>query len=420
MKQARKIAPNLALDEEVSRRIAAGESILHLGFGESRLPVYPGLAKELSEAVNRNAYGPVVGSLSARQAVAGYFERRGLPTNADQIVLGPGSKPLVLATIAALDGDVVVAKPSWVTYAPQVRLAGRTPIAVDIPEVCGGVPNPELLSAALRRARSSGLNPSILIQTSPDNPTGTIAPPSIIGELAHIAAEEDLIVLSDEIYGDITFDQSTPVVSPASVIPERTVVSTGLSKSLSLGGWRIGAARYPEGVVGENLTADVAAIASESWSNLAGPQQAVAEYAFNEPADLIEHRDRCTVLHSRVAEAVYEIFVARGARCRRPTGGFYVYPDLEHLREVLSRLGVVDSPSLERYLLAEYGVAVLGGHHFGDSPVSLCMRVATSMMYGATVDEQWETLTAVDPLDVPIVRDNLARIDTVLRALSSA
>jgi aspartate aminotransferase len=359
-----------------------------------------------------------VGDEASRKAVAGYFQRRGLPTDPDQIILGPGSKPLALAILAAIGGDVITSRPSWVTYDPQVRLIGRVGIPVNIPAICGGVPDPELLMQALDEARAADLHPTTMILTSPDNPTGTTAPASLVAELARIAAAEDLMVISDEIYSDIMSDVNAAMTSPATFIPERTIITTGLSKSLSLGGWRIGAARFPEGSSGRRLSAEVASIASESWSSLAGPQQAVAEYAFDEPDDLVEYRNRCAALHSRVATAVHGVFTKHGVDCRPPTGGFYIYPDLESSRAILVGRGVNDSASLEQYLLDEFGVAVLGGHHFGDDPTALRFRVATSMLYGDTVDEQQEALDADDPVAVHRIDARLARLDQVMKEIT--
>jgi aspartate aminotransferase len=108
------ISANLALDELVSRRRAAGEDLIHLGFGEARLPVLPVLIKKLGAAAHRNAYGPVAGNQAVRSAAARYFTRRRLPTVPEQVVLAPGSKPLLAAVIAAAPGDVLLPRPgTW-------------------------------------------------------------------------------------------------------------------------------------------------------------------------------------------------------------------------------------------------------------------------------------------------------------------
>ena len=408
-----RMAANLGLDEQINARLAKGEPILHLGFGESRLPLYPGLTERLTAGTQYTEYGPVAGRMAPREAVAGYFSRRGLPTTGEDIVLAPGSKPLLLAILAAIPGDVILPRPAWVTYEPQARLLGREVIGVPIPAHVGGVPDPALLTAAVTAARAAGANPRILIITSPDNPTGTTADPATIGRLTQIAEVEDLIIVSDEIYRDVVFDAGVEYLSPAALAPERTIVVTGLSKSLSLGGWRIGAARFPSDRFGRTLRDRAAATASQIWSNAPGPMQAVAEYAFGEPAELVEHRNASTALHGAVARAVHTAFLAAGATARRPTGAFYVYPDFAPLARPLRRIGVTDSASLETFLLDEFGIAVLGGHHCGDDPRALRARAATSLLYGSTDEERRQALRAQDPASLPHIAAALARIAAI-------
>ncbi|MFH9061788.1 pyridoxal phosphate-dependent aminotransferase [Streptomyces coeruleorubidus] len=411
---ARTISPNMALDQLVAERRARGEDILHLGFGESRLPVFPALVERLTAGARRSAYGPVVGDLGARQAVAGWFARRRLPTDPAQIVLAPGSKPLLMALQMAVPGDVVLPRPAWNTYAPQATAMGKRVYRLAVPDDCGGVPRPRLLRRVVQQARAAGGDPRIVVLTLPDNPTGTHAPPALIRELCAIARELDLLIVSDEIYRDVLHDPDAPFLSPAEVAPERTVVTTGLSKNLALGGWRVGAARFPEGALGEEMCAAVASVASEVWSNLAGPMQEVAAYAFAEPAELSAHIARSTRLHATVAHAVYELLTAAGVSCRRPTGAFYLYPDMEAARQALAWLGVQDSASLEHRFLEHAKVAVLGGHHLGDRPHALRFRIATCQLYGATDELQQQALDAADPLRLPHVSRALSRIEESL------
>jgi aspartate aminotransferase len=412
---ARRVSPNLALDEQVARRQAAGERIVHLGFGESRLPVFGPLAERLTAGADRNAYGPVPGDDGVRAAVAGYFARRNLPTGAGQVLLAPGSKALLLALQLVQPGDVLLASPCWVTYGPQARLAGKEAIGVPVPAECGGVPDPVALREAVKEARGRGADPRIVVLTSPDNPTGTYAPPALVRELCAVAEEEDLLLVSDEIYRDILHDPDAVYLSPAEVCPDRTIVVTGLSKSLALGGWRIGAARFPATPAGERLRDDVASVASEIWSTLAGPMQAVAEYAFAEPPEIRERLRADARLHGALARAVYEIVTAAGAGCRPPTGAFYVYPDFGPLRRELAALGVTDGVSLQERLLDRHGIAVLAGVHFGDDPAALRFRAATSMLYGRTREEQRAAQRAAqrgaDPLALPHIRDALGALE---------
>jgi aspartate aminotransferase len=406
-------ASNLALDERVNELRASGVDVLHLGFGEAGLPVHQSLVDALVDGSVRNAYGPVAGAASVRAAVAGYWARRGTPTAADQVVLAPGSKALLAAIVACEPGEVVLPRPSWVTYASQADMFGRRTVWVEVPKGSGGVPDPAKLPNALARARADGASPRIVVVTLPDNPTGLLSRPDEVKALCRIAEHEDLIIISDEIYRDVVFG-AVPFVSPADLLPHRTVTVTGLSKSLALGGWRVGAARFPATEWGAALRSRVVGFASQMWSNLAAPMQAVAEHAFSEPVELVRHRDASTRLHGIVANAVHDIFVRHGALGTRPDGAFYVYPDLEPHRERLVREGIRSDSDLTRWLLDEQGLALLAGSEFGDDPGAFRFRAATSLLYGHTADQRSEALAAHSPLGVPHIGDALDRLDTIL------
>ncbi|SER13082.1 aspartate aminotransferase [Streptomyces sp. yr375] len=408
-------SPNLALNQLVDERRAAGEHLVHLAFGEARLPLLPQLAEQLAIGATRTAYGPVAGAHDAREAAAGYFTRRRLPTEADQIVLAPGSKPLLMALQLAVPGDVLLPRPAWNTYAPQAAHAGKRVFAVPIPDEYGGAPEPAELRATLRRARADGHDPRLLVLTLPDNPTGTLAPPALVRELCALAREEDLLIVSDEIYRDIVHDpDATPFLSPAEVAPERTVVTSGLSKTLGLGGWRIGVARFPRGETGTRLRDAVVSVASELWSTLAGPMQQVARYAFAEPPEITERLRSGARLHGAVAREVHRIAVEAGARCRPPTGGFYVYPDFAPQRARLAERGVTDSASLARRLLDDCRIVVLAGHLLGDDPGALRFKAATSLLYG-DAHQQQEALDCDDPVHLPHIA---AQLDTIAQGFA--
>jgi aspartate aminotransferase len=395
------MSANLALNELVARRQAAGEEIVHLAFGEARLPVLPEMVAALAQAGTENAYGPVAGRLPVREAAAGYFTRRGLPTDPEQVVAAPGTKALLLAVQLSYPGDVLLPRPAWNSYAPQARYAGKAVVGVPIPADCGGVPDPAALPQALAAARAAGRDPRIMVLTLPDNPTGTLASPATVRALCAFARREDLLIVSDEIYRDLLHDPATPYLSPAEVAPERTVVVNGLSKSFGLGGWRSGVARFPANDLGERLRADVVTFASESWSALAAPIQAATAFALSEPPVIRRRLAASARLHGAVARAVHGVFVGAGARCRPPTGGFYVYPDFEPVRERLAPHGITDSDSLQRHLFAQFGVAVLAGHLLGDDSGALRFKAATSLLYGPSRAEQQAALDAADPVRLP-------------------
>jgi aspartate aminotransferase len=415
------VSATLAANEALDRRRRSGQPVLPMAFGEAGLPVAPSLRNALAEGVDRAAYGPVAGSTELRRAAAGYWTRRGLSADPDLVVCGPGSKPLLFALLLAIGGDVAVPRPSWVSYAAQSRLIGGRPLFVPTREGQGGVPDPDLLGKALADARANGRDIRAIVVTLPDNPTGTVAQPEVIRRLAEVAREHDLVIVSDEIYRDLIHDLRTPYLSPAEVAPERTVVTTALSKSLALGGWRIGVARLPDSTRGHELRRELVGVASEIWSSPSGPIQHAAAYAFDEPPELIERVGRSRRLHASVARAVAGRFAAAGARVRLPAAGFYVYPDFAPLRELLVRRdGVTTSTQLSRLLLERYGVGVLAGSEFGEPGDALRLRVATSLLYGETDEQRAAALAAPDAVTLPWIEDALDRLAEVLADVAAS
>ncbi|MEU5219263.1 pyridoxal phosphate-dependent aminotransferase [Streptomyces sp. NPDC020807] len=416
------MSATLAADQELEHRRQAGERVLFLASGEIGLPVLPALRERLTEAADRNAYGPVTGSAELRAAAAGYWTRRGLETGPADVVCGPGSKPLLFALLLAVGGtDVVVPVPSWVSYGAQARLAGARPLPVPVRPGEGGVPDPDALREAVLSARAAGRDPRCVVVTVPDNPTGTIASPETVRRLATVARELDLVVVSDEIYCDLVFDPERPAVSPAVFAPERTVVTTGLTKNLALGGWRIGIARLPSGPLGDGLRGRLVGVASQVWSSTAAPMQAAAAYALGEPPEVVAHVAAARRLHERVVRKVAASFTATGARLAPVRATCYLYPDFEPLREALGRVhGVAGGDDLAALLTDRYGVGVLSGTAFGEADRSLRIRVATSRLYGDTDAERWAALSAPDPLSLPWIRASLDRVSEVLTDLTAA
>jgi len=414
------VSATLAANEALATRRAGGQPVLPLAFGEAGLPVLPRLRDELAAAAGRGGYGPVAGVTELREAVADYWARRGLPTDPGAIVAGPGSKPLLFALQLAIGTDVAVAAPSWVSYAAQARLIGVTAHFVPAAPGEGGVPDPGALEDAVTRAAAAGRPIRSVVVTLPDNPTGRLASPDAVRALCAVASRHDLIIISDEIYRDLVHDPAAPILSPAEAAPQRTVVTTGLSKNLALGGWRIGVARLPDGPHGAALYGRLLGIGSEIWSAAAGPVQEAAALAFAEPPELAERITRSRCLHETVCRAVADRFAAVGVIVPEPQAAFYLYPDFAPWREHLAeRHGVTTGPGLATLLLDRYGVGVLPASAFGEEESVLRVRVATGLLYGDTSEQREEALAAGgDPAGLPWIAASLRRLEDVLADLA--
>lgn len=329
----------------------------------------------------------------------------------------PGSKPLLFALLAAIGGDVVLPRPSWVSYAAQAALLGRRVISVPVPAEAGGIPDPELLEQALRQAGADGARPGALVLTVPDNPTGTVASAEQIKAVCAIADRHGLAVISDEIYAELSHHGTAP--GPVHHLAERTVVTTGLSKSLALGGWRIGFTRTPAGPWGRRLHQELTGVASEIWSSLAAPMQAVATHALSDPPEVTAHIAAARRLHARIATEVHTRLLDAGAQCRPPRAGFYLYPDFAPVREALRAQGIATGTGLATALLDRHGIATLPGSAFGEPDTALTLRLATSLLYGATPQQRHTALTAEEPQTLPWLAPALTRLSAALNELTA-
>lgn len=386
-------SPTLAMNEAVARRRAEGKETIHLGFGEATFPLHPALRLALAEAIESTGYAPVAGVLKLRQAIAGYIQRaRGVSCTAEQVVVGPGSKPLIYALLHVLDGDVLVPRPSWVSYDPQARLARRQVIPVATDPTDHHRLTPTALMDALTAARDLGAKPRILIVNSPSNPTGSMFAEEDVAAMGAWAREMGVTIISDEIYAELEHGWRSHI-SPARFYPEGTIITGGLSKAFSAGGWRLGYAILPPGERGAQLGKALRAMASEIWSAAATPIEEAAIAAFTPNADLETYVRRAARLHGYVTHELYRALSELGIICPRPAGAFYLYPDFAPWRDSLAQLGVTTSLQLAQYLLDEWDIATLPGVAFGEEPGALRLRLATSMLYGQPREtDHWQLL----------------------------
>ena len=185
---------------------------------------------------------------------------------------------------------------------------------------------------------------------------------------------------------------------------------------MALGGWRIGFARLPDGPLGGEARTALAGLASEVWSSLAAPMQAVAEYVLAEPDEVVAHVARSRRLHALTTGAAHAAVTGAGALCRPPAAGFYLYPDLEPMRESLAAQGVDGADALAEWLLERHDVGVLSGVAFGDRPEGLRFRLATSLLYGADDEQRRQTLASEDPVALPWIAEPLQRLEAAIAA----
>lgn len=337
----------LAKAKEIER---TGKSVIHLEIGEPDFDTPPHI-KEAGIKALRDGYThytPAAGLLEAREAIAEFVSKtRGFPVDPSEVVITPGSKPIMLYAILAMvsPGDeVIYPDPGYPIYESLARFAG-------------GVARP----LALREARGFRIDPDelrrlitprtkLLILNSPHNPCGSALTREDVEAIADVVLSSKCLVLADEIYWQILYEGSHISVGSLPGMKARTILLDGFSKAYAMTGWRLGfgvmpasvAAKMTQLMINSNSCAasftQIAGIAA-----LRGPQEPVRQM-------VAEFRRRRDV----VVEGLNGI---DGVSCKMPEGAFYVFPNTSKIDS--------DSRRLADFLLNDAGVAVLSGVAFG-------------------------------------------------------
>ncbi len=375
------VSATLAINELIAEKEKdAKQKVLHMGFGEASFPLHPQLKNALTEASTFTKYSPVLGLPELRMAIAGFLSRkRNMTINSHQVVVGPGSKAVIYALFHIFDGDVLIPSPSWVSYAPVARLAGKKIIPIQTDPKDHHRLTVENLTKAFKQAKQVGADPHILIINSPNNPTGVMFAPEDVKIIAQWAQKNNFTLISDEIYAELAFGWRKHV-TPALFYPEGTIITSGISKSLSAGGWRLGYAAFPNTVAGKKATKVMHAIGSEIWASASSPIQKAAAAAFEPNASVDQYLRQAAMVFGYTTTKLYETFVKLGIPRPRPAGGFYLYPDFAPWRSELIKRGVRTSKELSHYLLEEWNIATLPAAEFGEDPLILRLRLSTNRL----------------------------------------
>ena len=348
-----------------------------MGFGESRFDVHPKLQQALTNNIHRKSYLPAKGlpelCISVARDYAGRLQQD-IKTN--QVIIGPGSKALIFAIQMSLDADLFLPTPSWVSYEPQARLLNRK--AYYIP--ANAEDNYAFDMDAFDSLIKASDNPSkLLVINSPNNPTGQMFSAEFLETLANYCRENNILVLSDEIYFLVTHGKQKHH-SISHFYPEGSFVLGGLSKHLSIGGWRLGVAILPDNEIGAQLMPALQVIASETWSSVPAPLQHAAITAYSGDAEIENYISDCAQIHGLRTRHIYEKLTAFGILCTSPAGAFYMVANFDRWKPALKSKGITTSKQLAEHLLEECAIACLPADAFGVPETELSLRLSTSYL----------------------------------------
>ncbi len=386
------VSATLGINEESNRLLAQGRTIYKLGLGQSPFPVPDPVVRELQNNAHQKDYLPVRGLPALCDAVAGYYWRtQSLPISADNVLIGPGSKELMFLLQLVYYGDLVIPTPSWVSYAPQAHIVGRHVYWLETDEQNNWLLMPEELE---KLCQADPDRPRIVILNYPNNPTGCTYSADQLEALATVARRNRVILLADEIYGELTFSGTHRSI--AHYYPEGTIIASGLSKWAGAGGWRLGTFAFPAEL--KWLLEAMAAVASETFTATSAPIQYAAVRAFQGGAKIESYLCHSRRILKSLTRWGHARLTRAGVNVARPDGAFYMLPDFESLRSRLEQRGISHSAELCRKLLQDTGVAMLPGSSFGRPDRELTARIALVDFDGARALSAAEQQACDQPL----------------------
>ncbi|MDA8842485.1 aminotransferase class I/II-fold pyridoxal phosphate-dependent enzyme [Candidatus Pelagibacter bacterium] len=348
------------LINEISRKLEEqGKKIFKFGFGQSPFKVPEDVVRELKNNAHQNKYLPMQGLSELRNAVAKYTsKKKNYDYKSENVIIGPGSKELMFLLHVIFDGEIILPAPSWVSYAPQAILGRNKAQILQTKRENNWFPTASEIEEIVLKDKNKNY---LLFLNSPNNPSGQIC--ENLEEIASIAEKYNLIILSDEIYSELSFMNNYQSIS--NFCPKKTIISTGLSKWCGAGGWRLGYFLVPDSLT--EIKNMINVLASETFSAVSAPIQYAAIKAYEQ--DHSNYINKSKNILGAIGNYVYENLRSNKVLINRPQGGFYLMPEFLN-KKFNSSSEMCDS------ILNDTGVALLPGSDFGFEQTKMLARLS--------------------------------------------
>jgi aspartate aminotransferase len=348
------------LINETSRKLEEqGKKIYKFGFGQSPFKVPEDVVRELKNNAHQNKYLPMQGLSELRNAVAKYTsKKKNYDYKSENVIIGPGSKELMFLLHVIFDGEIILPAPSWVSYAPQAILGRNKVQILQTKRENNWFPTASEIEEIVLKDKNKNY---LLFLNSPNNPSGQIC--ENLEEIASIAEKYNLIILSDEIYSELSFMDNYKSIS--NFCPEKTIISTGLSKWCGAGGWRLGYFLVPDSLT--EIKNMINVLASETFSAVSAPIQYAAIKAYEQ--DHSNYINKSKNILGAIGNYVYENLRSNKVLINKPQGGFYLMPEFLN-KKFNSSSEMCDS------ILNDTGVALLPGSDFGFEQTKMLARLS--------------------------------------------
>ena len=359
-----KASATLAINELSQKLITEGKEVFKFGLGQSPFPVPDIIVKELQKNAHQKDYLNVSGLIGLREEVANYHSNKNqYKYNAESVIIGPGSKELIFQTQLVLNCDLLLPSPSWVSYEPQAQILNKKVHWIKATAETNWHLDPEELDKTCASLNSVN---KLLILNSPNNPSGTTH--GNLKELANVAKKHNVIIIADEIYAELDFTGEYKSITHH--YPEKTIVSSGLSKWCGAGGWRLGMLVFPDEL--SYIRDSVRTVASETFTAVSAPIQYAAIKAYSE--DHSEYLENSRLILKMIGDYIYKELSSVGVICQKPQGGFYMICDFSNVVNKTHEIN--NDKTLCQKILNDIGFAMLPGSDFGMEEDKLLSRIA--------------------------------------------
>ncbi|CAM5181676.1 Aminotransferase OS=Ureibacillus acetophenoni OX=614649 GN=SAMN05877842_103298 PE=3 SV=1 [Ureibacillus acetophenoni] len=360
----------LAITAKANELKAQGINVIGLGAGEPDFNTPQNILDAAVDSMNKGLtkYTPSGGLPALKDAIIDKLKRdNNLNYSRNEIIVGIGAKHILYTLFQVIlnEGDeVIIPIPYWVSYPEQVKLAGGVPVYVE----STSEQNYKITAEQLRQAITEKTRAVII--NSPSNPSGMVYSKEELAELAAVAVEHDILIVSDEIYEKLLYNGLThySIAELSDEVKARTIVVNGVAKSHSMTGWRIGYAAGDSTII--NSMTD---LASHSTSNPTTTSQYATIEAYNGPQDSVEEMRKA--FESRLEIIYPKLSEIPGFKVIKPQGAFYLLPDVS---EAAEKTGYSSVDEFATALLTEANVAVIPGSGFG-VPNTIRLSYATSL-----------------------------------------
>jgi aspartate aminotransferase len=378
-----KPSSTLAINETSRKLEEQGKKIFKFGFGQSPFKVPTDVVEELKTNAHQNQYLPMQGLSRLRDVVAKYTSsKKNFNYKSENVIIGPGSKELMFLLHIIFDGEIILPAPSWVSYAPQAILGRNKVKILQTKAENNWFPTAKEIEEFIIKDRHKNY---LLFINSPNNPSGQIC--KNLEEIALVANKYNLIILSDEIYSELSFEQNYKYIS--NYCPNKTIISTGLSKWCGAGGWRLGYFIVPDSL--NKIRDMINVLASETFSAVSAPIQYAAIKAYEN--DHSEYINKSRNILKAVGNYVFENLKSNKVLINKPQGGFYLMP--EFLNKKFN-----SSAEMCNDILNKTGVALLPGSDFGFDKDRMLARLSFTDFDGKKFMKKIEDEIKIDDITI--------------------